>query len=391
MSCNIFVYLVLLTIITYSFAEVDFSKSGTFDYDSLTVSIPGDGETMSNSMIYHPWDNGKVPDQAKPCPIVVFGHGWQMPIDRYNSYARHLATWGYIVVLPTFSNPVVNPEHERRSRCLIAAARYIVNLNNQSSSRLFNAVDTDNWGFAGHSLGGSLSLLAASLYGVQLRDSLHAVVSFSGPKTTPDTQEENILCAKMILGGTKDKICDWIQMRADMWDKAKKPGVFAIIKGANHNQFMDYSTPLEDIFDGKADINRLLQLKLARRHMTAYIERYLKNDKSKWNYSFCYGDSMKGSSYMDTVETREDEMGFRMNLMAKLLPDRDFSVSPNPVKYSCNFKGFYGKVYIYDSMGKLVDIHSTKTSWIPDRKLKNGVYIASSENGKSKILIILRD
>ena len=56
-----------------------------------------------------------------PAPIVVFAHGWEMGIGRYYSYAEHLASWGYVVVMPTYSNPTLSPQHDRRARLVVVA------------------------------------------------------------------------------------------------------------------------------------------------------------------------------------------------------------------------------------------------------------------------------
>ena len=39
--------------------------------------------------------------------------------------------------------------------------------------------------------------------------------------------------------------------------------------------------------------------------MTSYFERYMHGDGSRWNYQFCYGDSVRLGAHMDYVEVRE--------------------------------------------------------------------------------------
>ncbi|MBD3369083.1 hypothetical protein GF402_01815 [Candidatus Fermentibacteria bacterium] len=60
---------------------------------------------MTDSRIYYPDSSGSIPPSAAPCPIIVLGHGFMMGIDRYYSYAKHLASWGHVVVLPPFPIP----------------------------------------------------------------------------------------------------------------------------------------------------------------------------------------------------------------------------------------------------------------------------------------------
>jgi dienelactone hydrolase len=286
----------------------DFSAPGVYSTAFVTADIPGQGETMNDSRIYYPVEGDTIPSSASPCPIVVFGHGWMMGIDRYYSFAEHFASWGYVTVLPTYSNPVFFPEHERRARCLVAAGRYVAALDDEYGHLFYGKLDPERWGFAGHSLGGSLSMLAGALFSESsLMDTLRVLVSLSGPDTSPSTEEENLILPKMILGGTKDLIVPWEDIKRDIWDNSPAPGTFAVFSGANHNQFMDWSTALEDLFDGTPEISRERQLMLTRRHMTAYMERYVKGDRSQWNYQFCYGDSVRFGEYIDYAEIREED------------------------------------------------------------------------------------
>jgi dienelactone hydrolase len=281
----------------------DFSAPGNYLTAYFLADIPGEGETMTASRIYYPIEGDTIPGEAYPCPIVIFGHGWMMGIDRYYSFGEHLASWGYITVLPTYSNPIFFPEHERRARCLVAAGRYVAALNEECGHVFYKKLDPDCWGFSGHSLGGALSMLVGALYSTtSLMDTLRVLVSMSGPDTSPSMDEERISLPKMLLGGTKDKIVPWEEMKTDIWDNSPAPGVFMVFRGANHNQFMDWSTPIEDLFDGTPEISRSLQLLLTRRHMTAYMERYMKGNKSHWNYQFCYGDSVRYGTHIDYWE-----------------------------------------------------------------------------------------
>ncbi len=43
--------------------------------------------------------------------------------------------------------------------------------------------------------------------------------------------------------------------------------------------------------------------------MTAYFERYLHGDSSDWNFSYCFGDSLRGHPTMDSVEVRLPPVG----------------------------------------------------------------------------------
>ncbi len=283
----------------------DFSAPGRYGFAYRIEDIPGTTETMRDSRIYYPDSSGTFPRSAVPAPIVAFGHGWQMGIDRYYSYARHLASWGYVVVLPTYSNPLINPEHDKRARLMVDAARFVSALDTVTADRFYQKLDRWNWGFAGHSLGGAISLLAADTF--RLTDTLRAVVALASPQTTPPTRSARLYVPKVIMPGSVDNIAPWTSVREAFWAQAPAPGTFAVIRGANHGFYMDFSYFWEN--GGTATISRDTQQMIVRRHMTACFERYLHGDSSDWNFAYVYDDSILGHPTMESVEVRLPTVG----------------------------------------------------------------------------------
>lgn len=277
-----------------------YQEPGDYGHSYRTEDIPGVYETMENSRIYYPDSAGAVPQSAVPCPIVVLGHGFMMGIDRYESYAEHLATWGYLVVLPTYSNPIVQPEHYTRARCMVDAALFTAGLDAQPGDPFFGKVDVTNWGFTGHSMGGGCAFLAADTF--DLADTLRVIVSFNSPQTTPPVSSAGLDLPKLVLSGGVDDIAPWQEVREAMWAEAPAPGAFAVIHGANHGYSMDYSYWWEN--GGTATITREEQQATIRRYMTAYFERYLHGDGSSLNFMVCYGDSILNDPALDSVEVR---------------------------------------------------------------------------------------
>lgn len=260
---------------------------------------------MVGSRIYYPDSSGVFPQRAVPAPIVVFGHGWQMGIDRYYSYAQHLASWGYVVCLPTISNPLINPEHDRRARLMVDAARWTGARDTVVGDCFFGKLDRWNWGFAGHSMGGGLAMLAADLFG--LTETLRAAVAIHSPQTDPATRSADLSVPKLVLAGGVDNIAPWRNVRQAFWDSAPAPGTFAVIYGANHGYVMDYSYFWEN--GGTSLITRQTHQLIIRRHMTAYFERYLHGDSGDWNFSYCFGDSILRHPTMESVEVRLSLVG----------------------------------------------------------------------------------
>lgn len=302
--------LIAVATLALTAAAQDYSARGPYADTFRVMDIPGTTEVMRNSRVYYPDSAGRIPGSAVPAPITVFGHGWQMGIDRYYSYARHLASWGYVCVLPTISNPLIDPEHDKRARLMADAARYVGALDTVPGDPFYRSLDRANWGFTGHSMGGGLSMLAADT--LRLGDTLRCVVGIACPQTTPPTRSANIRVPKLLLPGGVDNIAPWRDVRAAYWTDAPPPGTFAVIRGANHGYVMDYSYFWEN--GGTATITRAEQQRITRRHLTAFFERYLHGDSSDWNFAYCYGDSIRRHPTMDSVEVRLPVVGIEAPL-----------------------------------------------------------------------------
>ncbi|MEO0075836.1 MAG: alpha/beta hydrolase, partial [candidate division WOR-3 bacterium] len=312
-----------------------------------------------------------------------YGHGYQMGIDRYYSYAQHLASWGYIVILPTISNPFPTPEHYTRAHSMVDAARWTVNKNFVMNDLFYNKLAVNRWGFSGHSMGGGIALLAADTF--RLADTLRAIVSLASPQTTPATHSEHLFAPKLILAGSVDNIAPWQEIRQAYWHNAPAPGSFAVINGANHGYFMDYSYFWEN--GGTATISRNQQQKISRKYMTAYFERYLHNDTSYWNYLFCYGDSIRFSQLMDSVEVRYNPVYlYEVNdFTSKNYP---YLIYPNPAQNYLNIVGIPSPAKIFDISGQVIAKIHIPTHWSIDTKLKNGIYFIKTNKQLIKFIIL---
>lgn len=373
--------LLLLCCAAAALGQPDYAAPGRYAAAFRTADIPGATEMMRNSRIYYPDSAGVIPRRAAPAPIVVFGHGWQMGIDRYYSYAEHLASWGYVVVLPTISNPLFRPEHDRRARLMADAARFTAALDTATGDPFRGRLARASWGFCGHSMGGGLAFLAADI--MELGDTLKAVVSLASPQTNPPTDAANVLVPKFVIAGGVDNIAPWRDVRAAYWQEALPPGSFAVIRGANHGYFMDYSSWLEN--GGTATITRDEQLRNSRRYLTVLFERHLHGDESGWNYAWLYGDSLRLSPALESVEVRLPQVAVGGRGGPRL---PRFSVRPNPFTGWALVSGYEaGGMLIYDAAGTLIGALSGPAV---GGDLGPGVYFLRSATGERQPVRIVK-
>ena len=122
------------------------------------------------------------------------------------------------------------------------------------------------------------------------------------PPSVPPTDSRHVLVPKLLLLGEVDDFAPWQEARKVFWIGAHAPATFAVIRGADHGLFMDYSRSWED--GGRATMSRETEKKVARCYMTAYFERYLHGDTNAWNYAYTHGDSIRNHAEMETVEVR---------------------------------------------------------------------------------------
>ena len=100
-----------------------------------------------------------VPTGAGPYPLLVTSHGFSAAADNQVGWAEHFASYGFVVVVPTFPNtlsPDANVDADA-IRALVA-----IYSNPASLSPAKGKVDGARIGLEGHSAGGLATTIAAT-------------------------------------------------------------------------------------------------------------------------------------------------------------------------------------------------------------------------------------
>jgi chlorophyllase len=100
-----------------------------------------------------------VPEASGSYPAIVFGHGFMLTPDLYASYGEHLASWGYVVLMPEFPGSMFSPTTHR---VLKDYAIELIDWLEGEPGSLTGKVDIGKIGMTGHSLGGKVALLVAT-------------------------------------------------------------------------------------------------------------------------------------------------------------------------------------------------------------------------------------
>lgn len=240
------------------------------------------------------------PDMG-PFPVVLVGHGFQTPISQYESYLQRLASFGYVAVAPDFPAPFLNNKHIDNAKDLAAGLDWV-----GQQAKLKALALVDNAGATGHSLGGKVSVLAASFdKRIKASITLDPVDSsfFCSAMDCPDASNTLPLAIPMgFLGEKLDAtgagLVPACAPEADnfttFYAKAGPPSLSVEVLGASHLSFID--NPLSGLCKAPTAKSEDV-LALSRAMVVAFYERYL---KGKVGYDTYLTGSEAQKRYVDT-------------------------------------------------------------------------------------------
>ncbi len=130
-----------------------FASQGAIDRFNRNIVL---GSDLSNAPL-----EGKIwyPQGQKHCPVMFIIHGnHAYTVDSYLGYeylGEYLAGFGYVVVSvnENICNGLTN-ENDARAVLLLENMRYLLNLNRDESSTIYQMIDEEQIAVAGHSRGG---------------------------------------------------------------------------------------------------------------------------------------------------------------------------------------------------------------------------------------------
>lgn len=127
----------------------DPANDGTVSYTMSTSTIPGSASGRSlTATVFTPTASNQA--------LVVISPGFQMARTQYTSYAKHLASWGFAVVLTDYADKSFSPDHAKMAADIKAVIDWAL-------AQTSLGIDAEKMAVAGHSLGGKLSTFAANL------------------------------------------------------------------------------------------------------------------------------------------------------------------------------------------------------------------------------------
>jgi dienelactone hydrolase len=202
--------------------------------------------------------------------VVVLGHGFSQSKDQHVNQGRHLATRGYIVLIP---NSNAASDHSRFADDLRKCIDWIEACDGDINSLFFGRVRADRVGTTGHSAGGLSAILAGS------RDARIRAVSPMDPVDNGGLGVAALatIAAPVAITYSEPSSCNANGSALTLYEAALAPKRGIRIIGANHTDPQDPASGLSELFCGAANSARQA---LYRRYMAGWFEYHLRGDAS---------------------------------------------------------------------------------------------------------------
>ena len=243
-----------------------------------TASIAATGDSIAIHVAY--------PTAAGPFPVVVFAHGFQLPMSQYYAYVTRLASFGYVALTADFPTSLVGNDNPKEAKDLVGAIDWA-----KSDATVGPKTDDTHAGMSGHSLGGKLALLAAT-YDPRVKAAFVLdPVDSGGPSgcTQPQCVVVKDLMPSLAIptgfvGETTDSSGSFQACApasdnyATFYAKTSSPSLEVTALGANHMSFLDdvATCGVTCSFCNAATAPNAQVHDMARALMVAFYERWMR-------------------------------------------------------------------------------------------------------------------
>ena len=261
----------------------DPNVDGPYTYKEIddSVTVPASGNKVP---IHCAYPTGGP--SAGPYPVVVVAHGFQLPASQYYGYVQRLASFGYVALTADFPAGFIGVSNLKNAKDLSGALDWAA-----SKAELAGKADTANAGATGHSMGGKVSLLAATLDPrIKAAIELDPVDSSVGCNAVDCPDVSSLMPTLKIPTGFVGELTDaagGLQPCAPAADNfttfyagTNSPSLEVTVTGANHMSFLDdvSSCLLVCGFCNMAKASNASVNSLAKAYVVAFYERHLRGD-----------------------------------------------------------------------------------------------------------------
>ena len=254
-------------------AVTDPADDGPYGVATSTASIPGasSGRTLP-ATLFTPIGG------PTPRPLVVISPGFQLSRTQYVSFAHHMATWGFAVITTDYADTGFFADHNALAKDVPAVITWAL-------AQASLDADAQRIAVAGHSLGGDISVYAATL-----DPRIRAVVGWdpvdaSNPSVVPEKMG-SVTAAIAVVGETTDSSGGGMPCAPAgdnfqaFYAASPAPSIEITIVGASHMNWVDDPTCLVCGFCTAGTASAASVHTITRRLDVAWLRRQLLGDTS---------------------------------------------------------------------------------------------------------------
>lgn len=266
-------------------AATDYSLPGPYAVGQSVVNVPRPGGGTFQADFYYPATAAGTNTPFNPAggqyAGVAFGHGFLVPPDLYAGTLQHLAGYGYLVIAPKTQTGLLPNQGDFKTD-LIQSIDYLTTLNGTPASPYFGHVDTNAYGYTGHSMGGGVSVLAG---GDDPRTKAVVPLQPAVTLTTPNSTQlaPNLKAPVLYIGASEDNITPTNSNALAMYNNSPAPRQIGDIQGGSHGGTLDRDYLL---ILTQGSLPRAQQLDVTQGAMTAWFNLYLKGDQNAWRQTW---------------------------------------------------------------------------------------------------------
>jgi dienelactone hydrolase len=243
-----------------------------------TATVASTGDMVAVHAVY--------PTGAGPFPVVVIGHGMQLAPSQYYSYAKRLASFGYVAMTVDFPTSLLGNDNPKEAKDMLGGVAWA-----KADATIGPKVDDNVIGMAGHSLGGKVALLAATMDTHVKAAFLLDPVDGGGPTgcnapacVTVSSLMPDLHIPTGFVGETTDAAGGLTPCApaasnfTTFYGKTNTPSLQVTALGANHMSFLDDlpGCGITCTFCNSATATNADVSQMARALMTAFFERHLR-------------------------------------------------------------------------------------------------------------------
>jgi dienelactone hydrolase len=234
------------------------------------------------------------PTVAGTYPVVVVAHGFSLPPTQYAGYLKRLATFGYVALTVDFPGSIVSgTNNTNEAKDLLAGLDWA-----KADAKVGPLADVTTVGMTGHSLGGKLALLAATMDPrVKAAIELDPVDGGQGACNPPACVNVADLMPSLhiptaFLGETTDSAGGFqpcapaAQNFTTFYAKTNTPSLEVTVLGANHMSFLDdtASCGITCSFCKAPTAPNAQVNGMAKAYVVAFYERWLRGNTAYDTY-----------------------------------------------------------------------------------------------------------